>query len=499
MRDLEVFSWRDVADGLRRRRGLILRIGGVGLLCMAVAAMALAPTYESTATLLVSATRSRTVSPDAEAMPLVDRVTEEDLNSQAELLRSPALIRRVLEPMAAAGQMPAHGVVGRILGAPREAGRALHRLLHGVPPPSPLDEWADDVEEHLGVAVRKKTTLIDVNYRQRGVDPVWATAFVNQLIDAALRQQASAGQQEQASLFFESQRGLLAGRVQDAERAKRAFFAREGLDAVPEQRALLRARLTELGVGLQDSEAALAASTARESSLRRELGRYPTTVATEVRRAQNQAVQFIKPKVLEKEMERQELLSRYAPTNSRVQDVERELAAARRLLAAEQATVAETTTTLNPTYQALEAGLAQATVDTATVQARVDALRGQIETVRGSLDRLDQVAAENNRLEQELAAANEAYLTYTRKQEQARLGSALDASRIVNVAVVEPASVPERPERSHGLLLIVLAGLMSLGLGVAVAVLLELLDPTIRGRRDAELISGLPVLGSLPA
>jgi uncharacterized protein involved in exopolysaccharide biosynthesis len=498
MRDLELFSWGDVADGLRRRRGLVLRIGAGGLLLMALAAMALAPTYESTATLLVSATRSRTVSPDAEAMPLVDRVTEEDLNSQAELLHSQALIRRVLAPMAEAGQMPERGLLGRILGAPREAGRALHRLLHGVAPTRPLDEWVDEVEEHLGVAVRKKTTLIDVSYRQRGVDPVWATGFVNQLIDAALRQQASAGQQEETSAFFESQRGVLAGRVQEAERGKRAFFAREGLDAVPEQRALLRGRLTELGVGLQDAEAALAGSAAREASLRQEIRRYPSTVATEVRRAQNQAVQFIKPKVLEKEMERHELLSRYAPSNSRVQDVERELAAARRLLAQEEATVAETTTTLNPTYQALEAGLAQATVDTATAQARVDALRGQLDATRATLDRLDQVAAENSRLEQELAAANEAYLTYTRKQEQARLGSALDASRIVNVAVVEPASVPEQPERSHGLLLIMLAGLLSLGLGVAAAVALELFDPTIRGARDAELISGLPVLGSLP-
>ena len=496
MRDLELITWGDIVDGLRRRRGLIARVGGVGLLLMALAALAMAPTYETTATLLVSATRTRSISPDAEAMPLLDRVAEEDLNSQAELLQSPALIRRVLEPQLA--QMPERGLLGRLVGAPRELGRAVHRLLHGVAAPSPLDEWVDDVAEHLTVAVRKKTNLIDVAYRQRGVDPVWATAFVNGLIDAALSQQAAAGQQEQASAFFEGQRTVLAARVQDAERAKRDFFAREGLDAVPEQRAILRGRLTELSVGLQDAEAALASTAARVTSLQREIRRYPETVSTEVRRAQNQAVQFIKPRVLEKEMERNELLSRYAPSSSRVQDVERELAEARRLLAREQATVAETTTALNPTYQALEGGLAQATVDAAAQQARVDALRGQVAATRQTLDRLDEVAAENGRLEQELAAASEAYLTYTRKQEQARLGSALDASRIVNVAVVEPAVVPDRPARSHGLLLIVLAGMLSLGLGIAAAVVLELLDPTIRGPRDAEAASGLPVLGSLP-
>lgn len=120
-----------------------------------------------------------------------------------------------------------------------------------------------------------------------------------------------------------------------------------------------------------------------------------------------------------------------------------------------------------------------------------------MEATRKALDRLDTVAAENSRLEQELAAANETYLTYTRKQEQAHLGSALDASWIVNAGVVEPAVVPERPVRSHGLVLILLAGVLSLSLGIATAFVLELFDPTIHGSRDAEAASGLPVLGSL--
>ncbi len=154
MRDLETITWRDLVDGLRRRRGLILRVGGIGLLLMATAAMLMAPTYETSATLLVSATRSRSISPDAEAMPLVDRIEEEDLNSQAELLHSPTLIRRVLEPQL--DQMPERGLIRRIVGAPRELARALHRLLHGVPAPSPLDEWVDDVGDHLDVSVREE-------------------------------------------------------------------------------------------------------------------------------------------------------------------------------------------------------------------------------------------------------------------------------------------------------------------------------------------------------
>jgi uncharacterized protein involved in exopolysaccharide biosynthesis len=218
-----------------------------------------------------------------------------------------------------------------------------------------------------------------------------------------------------------------------------------------------------------------------------------------VRRAQNQAVAFLKPRILDKEMERSELLSKYTPSSSRVQDVERELADARRLLAAEHPTVAEVTTAPNPTYQALEGDLARARVDQQAAQARVGALRTRIDETRAMVAHLDDVAAEHSRLEEELAAASEAYATYTKKQEQARLGSALDASHIVNVAVIEPAVVPDSPERAHGLLLLALGLVFWLSAGAAAAIAADLLDASVRSARDAELATGLPVLAEIPS
>lgn len=498
MRDTDL-SWRDVLAILRRRRQLIWTVCGAGAALMLAASFLLGPTYRASATLMVTATRTRAISPDAEAMPLVDRVTEEDLNSQAELLRSETLIRRVLAPQAAAGLMPQPGLAGRLLGLPREAGRWLYRTVHGVAPRSELDEWTDDVADHLNVSLVKKTNLIEVRYRQRDVDPEWAAWFVNSLVDAGLRQRSLAGQQQEATAFFEDQRVVLGERLRAVETAKHAFFAREGLDSIPEQRVLLRNRLAELGMVLQDVDTELAAAGARVAGLQREIGGHSVTQSTEVRRAQNQAVAFLKPRILDKEMERNALLSKYAPGNSRVTDVERELAEARRLLNAEQATVAETTTALNPTYQALEQSLAQARVEQAALTGRAAALRARLDETRATIAHLDDVAAEHHRLEQDVAAANEAFATYTRKQEQARLGSALDASRMVNVAVLEPAEAPPSPERAHGLLLFALGMLFWLAVGIGAACLADLLDPSVRSARDAELISGLPVLAEIPS
>jgi uncharacterized protein involved in exopolysaccharide biosynthesis len=487
-------DWRDALALLRRRRISAARAAAIafGLICLAV--MALGPSYESAATLMVTATRTRDVSPDANALPTVDRVTEEDLNSQAELLRSDGLIRNVLEPRLASANLD-KSVILRVLDAPRAGVAAVYRALHGLPPPTALDDWVEQVDRHLDVQLPKKTNLIRVAYRERGIDPEWAASFVNDLVDRALVQQADVGQQRQATAFFEEQRRVLGERLQAAEAARREFFEREGLESAPEQRVLWQTRLSQIAVALESLDTDRAATAARVEALEKELKSQPETLSKEVRREQNQAVQFLKPRILEKEMERSQLLSLYAPGSERITDVERELAEAKRLLAAEESTFAATTTTLNPTRQALEVDLAQGRVGLAELDNRTRSLTIQLDSARVKIAHLDRVAAEHSRLEQEVQGANEALATYTRKQEQARLSSALDASRIVNVAVVERAEVPTTPAPGHRLLLLAFGVFLSLAIGVAVAVGRDLLDSTVRDASDAEVSAGVPVLG----
>jgi uncharacterized protein involved in exopolysaccharide biosynthesis len=491
-------SWQEAVAVVRRRRRLILQVFAGGLGLMTLGLMVLKPTYEATATLLVTATRAHDITADAEAMPTLDKVGDEDLNSYAELFTSETLIRQVLAPQATAGLIPEKGVVSRTLALPRDFFRSCYRFIHAIPAATPLDDWVDDVVDHLKVEIVKKTNLISVSYRQRGVDPEWTAAFVNALVDLGLHQSTNAGQQRQAREFFVGQRVVLSDHVRTAESAERDFFVRESLDAIPEQRSLLRTRLAELTQTAQDTERDHTVASARVAALHDEIRRHPEVIATEVKREQNQAVQFLKPRILEKEMERNQLLSLYAPTSDRVQDVERELAAAKRLLAAEVAMLATRTTATNPTYQTLDTDLAQAKVDAATLQARADALRAQIVEVRHAMAHLDDVAAERSRLDADLQGANDALATYTKKQEQARLGSALDQSRIVNLAIMEPAAVPPAPEHIHGMLLGVLGGLFFVCAAIGLAFLFDMLDPAIRGARDVEVSTGVPVLGEIP-
>ena len=87
------------------------------------------------------------------------------------------------------------------------------------------------------------------------------------------------------------------------------------------------------------------------------------------------------------------------------------------------------------------------------------------------------------------------YLLYMRKQEEARISDALDESRIINVAVVEPVTVPVVPSRSRPLVLF-LGFLAAIVFSLGVAVVAEYLDPSLRTSEDINEFLDLPVLAS---
>lgn len=69
---------------------------------------------------------------------------------------------------------------------------------------------------------------------------------------------------------------------------------------------------------------------------------------------------------------------------------------------------------------------------------------------------------------------------------------------INNIAIVDPADVPQKPSSPRLLINLILSMLAGLGLGVALALGLEQLDETIADPVELERRLGLPLLGSVP-
>jgi protein tyrosine kinase modulator len=493
-------SWRELVAVVGRRHKLIGAVLASGAITAALVAFVPAPSYDALSKLMVTSQRARMiVSPDPKAASQVDRVSDQDLNSEVEMLKSEDLIREVLEPYRnrEAAVSGFWHWVSAATDFPVSFLENLYLWAHGVPLPTPFEKRVHSVAGRLHVTPVKMSNLIELDYQD--TDPQWAADFVNALAAQHVKRRAQLDRQSDTRRFFAGQRQLLSDRLSQAETAMKHFYEREGIDSLPEQRTTMVARLTEVESALAHSETELAEGTARVEFLEREIRSHPRTVPVEAGTVPNDPLQLIKSRIVELELQRSALLSKFAPTSVNVSEVDRQIAEAHRLLTNEAKTEPLRGSAVNRTHEYLELNLAQTQAQMAAVKARVDDLRQQVAAQRSLLEHLDRARSEYERLQQDVSAAQEALQTYRTKEEQARFSDALDESKIVNVSIVEPAQVPAAPQASKRMTIFSLGAVMSLLASLSLAFVYDRIDPTVKDAAEARAVAGLPLLADLAA
>jgi uncharacterized protein involved in exopolysaccharide biosynthesis len=113
--------------------------------------------------------------------------------------------------------------------------------------------------------------------------------------------------------------------------------------------------------------------------------------------------------------------------------------------------------------------------------------------------RLEEVSMEQQELTRAVKTAEDTYVLYGQRQEEARIADALDSTRIANVTVADPPQIPQRPSGARRAV-ILWAGLFSAIAGaLAVAYALDWLLPRYDSARDVQQSLQIPVLASVSA
>ena len=82
------------------------------------------------------------------------------------------------------------------------------------------------------------------------------------------------------------------------------------------------------------------------------------------------------------------------------------------------------------------------------------------------------------------------------RYEEMRITEAMEAA---NVAVLDPAIVPQNPVKPRKMLNVAIAGFLGIFVGVGLAFVLEFLDTTFKSPDEIESYLGLPILGRMPS
>lgn len=449
---------------------------------VAAIAAALAPRrYEAQMKILVKRERlDSPVTAGAQPAPAVaGEVSENELFSEVELLTS----RDVLEEVVVASGLLTPVAANDASQEPREArlARAV-RQLRGA----------------LDIEPVRKTTLIAVSYSSK--DPRMAATVLEELATAYFAKHLAVHRPPGAREFFGTQVARLQADLLAAQGRLRDFDTREQVVSAGAERESTMLKLSEFEASLQQLNASVADTNRRMTAIAAELDSTPARHVTQVRDGGNlEVVRTLRGQILALEIKRTSMLQNYAPQYPPVVQLEMELQQLRTALAqAEGAPLRDETTDQNPTYLWLQNERARVRTERDALVARLAAVQRTVAEYRERAGRLDTQNMAQQDLLRAVKTAEDNLLMYQRKQEEARISDELDRTRITNVALAEPPSVPQTSRSSRRIILLAgpLAGVV---LGLALAYALHALSPTFRTPDEVYRVLDVPVLASLPA
>jgi len=407
-------------------------------------------------------------------------VTEEELNSEVELLKDDEVLRKVVEA----------------------TDLAKHDWLHFLRPWETTGEKVERAARRLAKKINvepvKKTNLIDVSY---GSTDSSRAARVLEILASVYREKHLEVYRPSGEFhFFEQQSGESRQQLEEAQQKLRQFMLSRGVVAATQQRDLALQRLSDVDASYRQTQIELAETRRRVEELRSQLRILPERTTTQIRAADNpELLRALKATLLDLELKRVDLLTKFEPSHPLVQESDRQIAQAKSAVAAEiLAPLRDETTDKDANYEWAKAELQRTEVNLRGLEEKAAATGTQVVAYRALSRQFGDDAITQDDLLSTAKAAQESYLLYFQKREAARLNDALDERGIVNVAIAEHPVSPALPVWSAWAILAV--GFITAGAcGTGAAFAADYLDPAFRTPDEVLAYLQAPVLASLPA
>lgn len=467
------------------------------LLGTALALWLPAKQYETRMKFLVRRERvDPVVTVEANSMPRFGLdVTEEQLRSEVELLKSRDLLEKaaVASGVIQSDNEPRWASVFPIIRADTADSGEQETNNRGD-----LQQAVRDLEERLRVEPLGKTNLIVVTYNSP--DPQQGARLLNNLAELYVEKHLAVHRAGGTFDFFQQETDRYRQGLSRIEARLADFSRAEEVVSAPLEKELVIRKFSESDNKLRETQAAISETEERIRSIEGQLASTSDRLTTQVRSLDNhELLQNLKSTLLNLQLKRTGLLRRYAPSYPAVMEVNEQIAQTHAAIAAAgKSPLQEETSDRNPLHEMLNAELSKSRAELAALKARAVAAANDVRGYRQYAQRLDQKQMLQQDLLRTARAEEENYLLYSRKREEARIADALDQKRILNVSLVEAATVSSlsssSPTGSILLLGLLLATLISIGLALAA----DYWDPTFRTPDEVRAFLDIPVLASIP-
>lgn len=470
-------SLRSATEALFRQQRLFLGAAGMVMLLALAASILMPRQYESEMKFLVQNARGNVVVTPQRTNPqnVVGEVTETQVNSELEILRSHDVLDPVADP-----EWSGVPVSQRTPASTRQ-----HEGLVAA------------FDKKLETEQVRKTNVINVSYRARS--PEQARNSLQKLAQLYLEQHRKMQRPTGASAFFASEAERYRKAWDDASRQLVDFQQQHQIYSLAQREADLEGKITKAQDDLLTSDAGLKEMDARLAESTRRLRTMSARQTTQNRSGPNlQSVQQLTALIIDLENKRTALLTNYKPEDRMVRELDQQIGATRAALNDAAATKpVEVTTDVDPAWQQVRTEYAQGNISRRAAAARQGAVSAQLGTLHQDLAAMQDLNVQFNNLEAQVKERQQNYELYSEKRDESQIADAMDDRGLMNVVVAEEPTLSYVPARPKPLLNAVLGMVTALFLGLCAVYLAEAGRNTVATPRELEAASNYPVLATL--
>jgi uncharacterized protein involved in exopolysaccharide biosynthesis len=478
-------SLREIVTPLFRRKTLLITTFLSTLGIIVLAGVVMPPPFKSHMAVLVNrerldpfVTTESTTQIPSNSSP---GATVEEINSEAALLLSQDLLSKVVLSTRLDNQrsfslswlFPKRSEEERVDGAVRR------------------------LAKKLVVKTEPNSNLIDVSYSSS--DPKLSYAILDSLANFYIEKHLEVHRPPGSFEFFANETQKYQDALKQSELNLRNFSHQENVAAPDVVRTYLAQTLATSMGQLNTIQQLISADKERIRSDKDQMQQTPQRLATrEATSPADKLIEDLTAALVAAQTKRTQLALKYDPTYPLVQEADQEILQMKAAIeAAEKTRYVTQNTDVDPTYELLREDLARTQADLATQRASaVGAMRG-IQSMREQMVKLDQQALTQQDLLRNAKANEDNYLLYLGKREQERTADALDKTRIGNVMIAVPPTIPALPVYSLPIVIVAALGI-ALILSIGLAYTVDYCDPSIHSPAEIINILDIPVVVSMP-
>ena len=464
-------SLRDFLHVIFKHKKQILLFFVITNLAVGGLTLAVKPTYEAKAQILVKVGRENLyIPPNTTNSQIINYNRDDQVNSEIELLKSRSLAEKVIQSLGP------------------------NKIYKNK-------KYKDTVlkfRKSLFVKRIKKADVIEVSFKHK--DPETAALIVNTLANAYLDEHLLVHKNTQSYNFFEDQANVLKSKMEHTELTLEAFKKHNAVTALDEQQKLLLKQIADLHTQLDLTISQEAEVRNRTLKIRRQLHKTPETILQEEEVDHNPyLISNLEARLVELKLKEKELLVKYAPQSRLVKNIKEEIQIVQNKLSEQETErYGKSKVGLNTLYQKLQEELFRNQVDGKALSAKKEIQNAQLSEYQNKLEQLNQSEMKLQQLEQAVDVNRQNYRLYLAKFEESRISDAMDKKRMTNVTLMDAARPPLKPISPKVLLNIVLAIFLGVFGGVGLGFFTEYLDDSLEKPEDVEKLLQLPVLASVP-